>query len=498
MSKDESNGDAAGSPTTSPDAPLKDPNAEIYENRGPKKIIRVVTVMAYLFSVSFVGILLSAYYLFLWEPPNPKLIMQERLLADPQMQFLVVAAPSVEKTDVAVQASTPVSENELNQTYKTLMNRMAEDVTEDYPDIEKPRILSAMLLKLRHSLVEAQRAQNLNSSREAMTSSESDDSFVAVKEVFNSTRLIARAEDSVSGDAKNTSEEKIRSDNTNSPPELADSTLDVENTSSTPVATIPGTETNQNRLGEKSVTDVNRRAALIVHERENWSDKRKLDAAKANDITNGSGYRAYKDNNSSKVIRKFPEVDILDNKEPIKTEQNETDQLINSDRENPNNSSGASTIAMPERHVEDRTNHRLSINIVNSFRRNYFDSNYAEKITRDKVSNGSPSSRDAGFTDNPGFHQPPDEPIVVKQRLYATADSEETQIERMTTRSAIIDDKQLKEIDLSTTQRHKGLWETLTETTDIKETSVELTSVSTARNYLNFTSTANDDDESVT
>lgn len=68
----------------------------------------------------------------------------------------------------------------------------------------------------------------------------------------------------------------------------------------------------------------------------------------------------------------------------------------------------------------------------------------------------------------------------------------------MTMRSATIDDKQLEEIDISTTQRQKGLREILTETTDIKETSVQLTSVSTARDYLNFTSTANGNDESVT
>lgn len=408
MNKDES-GDAVGSPTSaSPnapaDAPPKDPNAEIYENRRPKKIIRVVTVVAYLFSVSFVGILLSAYYLFLWEPPNPRLIIRERLLADPQMHFLVAAAPSVEETDVAAQASEPFLENELNQTYKTLMSRIAADVDDEKrPDIEKRRRLSPIMLKLRHSLVEAQRARNLN---------ESDDSFA----VLNSTRLVVAKN---SRNAKNISGEKIQNDNTNSPPEIVDSTLDVENTSSTPVATIPS-ETNQDRLDEKSVTDVNRHAALIIHrEKENRSYRRKLDAAKAHDdIADGSDYHTYKNNNSSK-FREFPEVDSPDdNKKPI----NKTDELINSDWENPNNSSDTHT--MSEDHVEDRTNH-LSINaIVNSFRRNNLDGNHAEEIARDKVSIGSPPSRDAGFTDDPGFHQPPDEPNVVKQQPYADPEGE--------------------------------------------------------------------------
>ncbi|XP_015509728.1 uncharacterized protein LOC107216907 [Neodiprion lecontei] len=60
----------------------KDANG-IYENRaGTKKIVRVVTVMAYVFSVSFTAILLSAYYVFIWEPPNPKMIQRSRLVSD--------------------------------------------------------------------------------------------------------------------------------------------------------------------------------------------------------------------------------------------------------------------------------------------------------------------------------------------------------------------------------------------------------------------------------
>lgn len=78
--------------------------------------------------------------------------------------------------------------------------------------------------------------------------------------------------------------------------------------------------------------------------------------------------------------------------------------------------------------------------------------------------------------------------------------SNETQIERMTTRFTTINNKQLEETDISTTQRQKGLWEILTETTDIEETSVELTSITTVQDYRNnLTSTVNvDDDDSVT
>ncbi|XP_046751092.1 uncharacterized protein LOC124414173 [Diprion similis] len=73
----------------------KDANG-IYENRaGTKKIVRVVTVMAYVFSVSFTAILLSAYYVFIWEPPNPKMIQRSRLVSDPQIEYLTHYLPNL-------------------------------------------------------------------------------------------------------------------------------------------------------------------------------------------------------------------------------------------------------------------------------------------------------------------------------------------------------------------------------------------------------------------
>lgn len=102
MSKDGSSGEsgcqesssAGGSPGDA--AAVKDLNASIYESKEPKKIVRIITVLAYMFSVSFVAIVLSAYYLFLWEPPNPRLMHGTaiRLRADPQLNFLRVELPS--------------------------------------------------------------------------------------------------------------------------------------------------------------------------------------------------------------------------------------------------------------------------------------------------------------------------------------------------------------------------------------------------------------------
>lgn len=47
------------------DADAEDPIKYTDEDK-PSKILRVITVSVYLFSVSFVAILLSLYYIFLW------------------------------------------------------------------------------------------------------------------------------------------------------------------------------------------------------------------------------------------------------------------------------------------------------------------------------------------------------------------------------------------------------------------------------------------------
>lgn len=64
----------------------------LYEPREPKKIIRLITVIAYMTSVSFVGVTLSAYYIFLWHPPNPRLMHAQAMSAhsEARVDFLVV------------------------------------------------------------------------------------------------------------------------------------------------------------------------------------------------------------------------------------------------------------------------------------------------------------------------------------------------------------------------------------------------------------------------
>lgn len=192
MSKEESSGEVGPQDGSVLDAPAKGPNADIYENRGSKKIIRVVTVMAYLFSVSFVGILLSAYYIFLWEPPNPRLIERDRLRADPQVEFLI-GEPYLEEADNLKKRENLLMENVLaNRMYKSgphLLGRIAHDAPDGVsvrPDdtsrgfsMSQREKLNAIMLKLKYSFMKNQRDSQSNQtshlSHGATSSSGSDD-----------------------------------------------------------------------------------------------------------------------------------------------------------------------------------------------------------------------------------------------------------------------------------------------------------------------------------
>ncbi|EZA60397.1 hypothetical protein DMN91_010770 [Ooceraea biroi] len=275
MSKENSSsGEGGPQDTSGPDVPAKDPNADVYDNRGPRKIIRVVTVMAYLFSVSFVGILLSAYYIFLWEPPNPRLIR-----AKPQVQFLIAAASSPEMPNLKEKETSAFPlESQLKHTSKSLLGRMTQDIdlTQRQPEstgisLEKQAKLNTMLLNLRQSLVEVLRAQKRNSSHQVAAST-SDDSLVEVKRVLNSTKKTDYARRSISRHESrgNLAREKTLSGNTDPPSEFTGpiNTLDVENTSAaSKSATIPGTKTNQNYFDGKSVPDADRYSTPITIDR---------------------------------------------------------------------------------------------------------------------------------------------------------------------------------------------------------------------------------------
>ncbi|KAL3181464.1 hypothetical protein MRX96_036822 [Rhipicephalus microplus] len=58
----------AGVDTIQAGTPFDTAKAKIYETKRHKKIVRLMTVMAYVLSVSLAAIVLSLYYVFLWDP----------------------------------------------------------------------------------------------------------------------------------------------------------------------------------------------------------------------------------------------------------------------------------------------------------------------------------------------------------------------------------------------------------------------------------------------
>ncbi|XP_032455280.1 uncharacterized protein LOC100680175 isoform X2 [Nasonia vitripennis] len=82
---------SSGAETSSENPADKAKQDALYEDREPKKIIRIITVTAYMVSVSFVGIVLSAYYIFLWHPPNPRLMHAQAISShsEPRVDFHV-------------------------------------------------------------------------------------------------------------------------------------------------------------------------------------------------------------------------------------------------------------------------------------------------------------------------------------------------------------------------------------------------------------------------
>lgn len=408
MSKEDSSGEGKSQDASTPDIPSKDPNADLYENRKPKKIIRVVTVMAYLFSVSFVGILLSTYYIFLWEPPNPRLMQHERLRTDPQMQFLH-ALPS-EKTDLPKKDSNLLLQNEVNRMHEPFLGRMTHDMFDDpvvdpreKMNLERKRRLNTVLLKLRHSLVDTLRTRNRNLSQEIF--SRFNDSSAEVERVLNST-VDAESTISQHGESRgNISEKKTYSDNADLPPEFADSVsmLDVESTSPTSrFTTAPEAETSQ--IHFDSVTN----PIAVEKNRKKKPDAVEFsrDATTNGGATNGSEQRV-SGHDSFKMIQEFLK---LDRKVPMKRNKTDGRRLVSDHREN--YSSDVQTSVILKNPANDSTGNSQE-NYSND------ESSSTDQITRDIVSI-DPPSRNLGFTDDPGFRQTPDDPTVIKSNRPRT------------------------------------------------------------------------------
>ena len=111
----------------------------LFEDRPKhKKLIRVVTVIAYMISVSSAAIVLSAYYVFLWHPPNPRLMHAAHPRADPQVEYLVNRPPTevtTSETNSAIDMRDKVDafrneilrNRELNVSVRTKQRNLEED-----------------------------------------------------------------------------------------------------------------------------------------------------------------------------------------------------------------------------------------------------------------------------------------------------------------------------------------------------------------------------------
>lgn len=114
-----------------PGAPDQAKTDSLYENRpASKKIIRVITVMAYMVSVSFVAIVLSGYYVFLWQPPNPRLLHTSKLEGIPGLDYPEnhpPVSPSTEPSKHIDEQQKVAQNQETNLTDRTNLN--AESVS---------------------------------------------------------------------------------------------------------------------------------------------------------------------------------------------------------------------------------------------------------------------------------------------------------------------------------------------------------------------------------
>jgi hypothetical protein len=100
-------------------------NGKLYESKKIRKVVRVLTVLAYLLSVSLAAIILSMYYLFLWDPKIPTMGQGGRPMAlpdpEPQRNISCFHLDVSMKTPISqLPSSTPGTINQEMSTNSTL------------------------------------------------------------------------------------------------------------------------------------------------------------------------------------------------------------------------------------------------------------------------------------------------------------------------------------------------------------------------------------------
>lgn len=109
--KDSHNG--GGPDTVQSGLPFDTAKAKIYETKRHKKIVRLMTVMAYVLSVSLAAIVLSLYYVFLWDPnmhsePEPVVVIDR--VAGRTTAFASSSAVTTNETDCSELAAASASQ----------------------------------------------------------------------------------------------------------------------------------------------------------------------------------------------------------------------------------------------------------------------------------------------------------------------------------------------------------------------------------------------------
>lgn len=142
--KDSHNG-GGGPDTVQSGLPFDTAKAKIYETKRHKKIVRLMTVMAYVLSVSLAAIVLSLYYVFLWDPnmhsePEPVVVIDR--VAGRTTAFASSSAVATNETDcseLAAPSASQKTERPRTATADTTEPSATEaDVTEGYGAADTP------------------------------------------------------------------------------------------------------------------------------------------------------------------------------------------------------------------------------------------------------------------------------------------------------------------------------------------------------------------------
>lgn len=153
--KDNNHSNGAGAvDTVQTGMPFDTAKAKIYETKRHKKIVRLMTVMAYVLSVSLAAIVLSLYYVFLWDPnmrsePVPTVLDREA----GRVNTAFASSSATNETDCAELAAASASRKAAARVQSTSTTTTAPttnetppnsvaDITTGYGAVETPSEMS--------------------------------------------------------------------------------------------------------------------------------------------------------------------------------------------------------------------------------------------------------------------------------------------------------------------------------------------------------------------